>query len=416
MTFSTLSEWLALIQSLPITEVTLGLDRVKTVAERLGVLKPRCKVIIVGGTNGKGSTVATLEAIYQAAAYQVGTFTTPFLLKYNEQVKLNGQMVADAAFCEAFAKIEKARGDILLTPFEFSTLAALIIFQKTPLDILILEVGLGGRLDAVNIIDADVSIITSIGIDHTYWLGTTREAIAIEKAGILRQNKPAVCGDEEPPLTLVAAAQEKGAIFFCQGKDFNYEEETETWSWFSTYPASPIRYGDLPKNALLLQNLSTALMAMHLLSDVLPVSESALRKGLSSVTLAGRLQVLPGKVTEIHDVAHNPAAVTLLKSALKKRHDVGKRLAVFSMLADKDILACINIMADVIDEWFIAPLQTKRAANQESLKTHFKKAHVTQAHFYTSIPQAYAAAYAQAQAGDCIIVFGSFHTLAEALV
>src|SRR5579862_7804343 len=193
MKLSTLSQWLNRISSIHLSEIDLGLERVKTVAERLNILSPRCKIILVGGTNGKGSTVAGLQSIYQAAGYDVGTFTSPILFKHNEQVQINGECVSDSIFCEAFEKIEAARKNISLTPFEFHTLAALLIFQKFPLDILILEVGLGGRLDAVNIMDADVAIVTSIAIDHTEWLGNTREEIAREKAGIFRKKSPAIC-------------------------------------------------------------------------------------------------------------------------------------------------------------------------------------------------------------------------------
>ena len=231
MYLSTLDEWLSWIAKVHSTEIELGLDRIKVVGARLNVLEPNCTVIIVGGTNGKGSTVAGIEAIYRAAGYLVGAFTSPILLKHNEQVRINGKDASDAKFCDAFAKVEAARGDIVLTPFEFQTLAALIIFHDYSLHVLILEVGLGGRLDAVNIIDADISIVTSIAIDHIEWLGSTREMIGREKAGIFRPKKPAVCGDNNPPQSLVEYAQSIGAEFICQGKDFHYTVQEGTYGF-----------------------------------------------------------------------------------------------------------------------------------------------------------------------------------------
>jgi len=411
MYFSTLSEWLAWIHSVHTTEWELGLDRVKQVADRLSVLSPSCPVIIVGGTNGKGSTVAALESIYRAAHYRTGVFTSPILFKHNEQVRIDGQEARDEEFCQAFEKIETARGKITLTPFEFCTLAALLIFKHYPLDVWIVEVGLGGRLDAVNILDADVAIVTSISIDHVDWLGPTRETIGFEKAGIFRPRKPAVCGDEKPPQSLLDHAATLKTSLFCQGQDFTYQEHKEEWSWVSPH----VQYQHLPLNTLLTQNMSTALMAITLLQSRLPVSNEAIEKGLINAKLTGRIQIIPGSVIEIYDVAHNPAAVALLAKRLKEMPSEGKTLAVFSMLADKDIGESIRVIAPEIDHWYIAPLNGKRAAPAETLSQAFHSAGIPDVTLFTSVKEAYYYVKKEARRGDRIVVFGSFHTVAEAI-
>ncbi len=276
MYLSTMGDWISWIESIHITKIDLGLDRVRAVGAKLGLLTPSCPVITVGGTNGKGSTVAALTSIYRAAGYHVGTFTSPFFFKLNEEVQIDGIEATDEDFCAAFAKIEAARGDISLTPFEFYTLAALVIFNSRPLDVLVLEIGLGGRLDAVNIVDADVAVVTSIGIDHVNYLGSTREQIAFEKAGIFRQGRSAVCGDFSPPHTLLEHAAAIGADLYCQGQDFSFGASQSDWEWHG----SGVSYQRLPLNSLLTQNMSTVLMAVTLLQQRLPVSTDALMQGL----------------------------------------------------------------------------------------------------------------------------------------
>lgn len=406
MRFSTLSRWLSWIVSVHGTEIELGLDRVKEVAARLRVLSLPCSIIVVGGTNGKGSTVAGLEAIYDAAGYHVGAFTSPILFKHNEQVRIDRKPVSDEQFCLAFERIERMRGDISLTPFEFYTLAALVIFQQYPLDVLILEVGLGGRLDAVNIMDADVAVITSIDLDHTDRLGATREKIAYEKAGIFRHNSPAICGDFNPPDILMECAERLNAPFFCQGKDFFYEEDVGTWSW--SYKTT---MHHLPLNTLMLQNMSSALMAISLLQDRFPVSRNSIDRGLLQADLPGRVQVLFGPITEIYDVSHNPAAVALLAKRLQEIPCFGKTYAVFSMLADKDIGGSVRCIYKLIDTWYVAPLSVKRAAEKEMLLNAFPQ--TEEAILFSSIEEAYQEARFQAQLGDRIIIFGSFHTVAD---
>jgi len=405
---STLFDWLNWIGSVHSTEIDLGLDRIGVVAEKLGVLKPDCPVITVGGTNGKGSVVAGLDAIYRAAGYRVGTFTSPYLLVHNEEVRLQGVEADDAQFIRAFEKIESARADVSLTPFEYHTLAALLIFVETKLDVMILEVGLGGRLDAVNVVDADAAVVTSIGIDHVAWLGDTREKIAIEKAGIFRFGKPAISGDADSPATLIAAARNIGATYYQQGESFQYTEFPDHWSWRTL----GTDYENLPRNHLLTQNMATVLMTITCLQKMLPVTEAAIHLGLQDVRLSGRMQCLPGPVTEILDVAHNPAAAEVLANRLHQLPCAGKTWAVFSMLEDKDILNTLALMRPEVSEWVIAPLDCKRAAPLATLKKIFRKADISSVRECESITAAYQVAKTNAAAGDRIIIFGSFYVVA----
>lgn len=414
MKLSTLAEWLEWIGSVHKTEIELGLERIREVAGVLGVLKPDCPCVIVGGTNGKGSTVACLEAIYQQAGYKTGVFTSPVLFRHHEYVRVNGIEPVDSDFCQAYAAIEDARGAISLTPFEYHTLAALLICQKADPDILIFEVGLGGRLDAVNILDADVAVITSIGIDHTAWLGETRDLIAVEKAGILRSNGLAVCGDPDVPETLLRAAEDKNAALLCIGKDFEYQNDEGGWSWRANYPQKR-QITHLPEISLAKQNAAIALMVCYLLQAKRPVSETQIRAGLVNATLPGRCQQIEGPITQIFDVAHNPAAVTWLKEALERRVIRGKTIAVFSMLVDKDIESCLLVIQEQISEWFIAPLQHSRAACMERLLKAFTKMNIKNLHHYQTIEDAYQAAQKVAQPGDCIIIFGSFYVVSKLL-
>lgn len=404
--YRSLNEWLGWIRALNIKEIDLSLERVAEIGARLDLLKPDCPVITVAGTNGKGSCVAALEAFYLAAGYKVGAFTTPYLLRYNEQVRIQGHCVDDALFCDAFDRITKACGqDISLTVFEYGTLAAFMIFKEAGLDIWILEVGLGGRWDAVNVVDADVAIVASIGIDHVDWLGNTRELIAIEKAGIFRQGNPAVCGDFDPPKTLTHTP------LFCQGKDFGFKKMDTSWTWW----CSDKQLTALPLPTLLLQNMSTALMAMDLLQSRLPVNKEAIDKALSTVSLPGRVQVISGDVPHIFDVSHNPAAVVPLIEYLKKHPIDGKTYAVFSMLADKDILSTLNLIKSYINQWHIAPVESERAASLEKLSESFEKANIHQVAKFESIKIAYENMKSHSKTGDRIVVFGSFRTVAEVL-
>ncbi len=400
--------WLDRIKKQHRVLIDPGLDRVRQVARTLNLLKPDCPVIMVGGTNGKGSTVAGLEAIYQAAGYRTGAFTSPWLYRFNELVHIQGQPVSDDDFIQAFEKIDQARGDITLTQFEFNTLAALILFKQQPLDVCILEVGLGGRLDAVNIIDADISVITSIAIDHAEWLGNTREEIALEKAGILRQGRAAVCGDPDPPETLTVYANERNIPLFYQDEQFGFEEKETGWDWW----CDGKRLNHLPMPRLALQNMSTALMTVELMQDRLFVKREAIDRALATVNLHGRIEVFPGAITRILDVSHNPASAELLANYLKREECQGKTRAVFSMLSDKDITSTLVVMRDCIDEWHIAPLKVDRGASLPVLEHCFQTAKIDAIQSHDSLKAAYEKANAVSVTGDRVVVFGSFYTVA----
>jgi len=404
----TLEEWLKKIADEQPAEMILGLDRVKKVAERLHLLTSKCPVIIVGGTNGKGSTVATLEAVYKAAGYHVGTFTSPILFKHNEYVHIDGVEVSDELFCQVYEKIAVARAEVPLTPFEYHTLAALWIFTNLraamnfSLDIIILEVGLGGRLDAVNIIDADVAIVTSIDIDHADWLGDTREKIGFEKAGIFRKGKFAICGDENPPQSLLDHAKEIGAHFLLLEMHPCLKHAGMT-AVDVCHPASFIKSS----------NIACALKAIELLQNKLPVDNDTIATGLKNIKITGRVQVIPGDITEIYDVSHNPASVANLAMRLAELKCAGKTVAVFSMLADKDIAGSIQKISPQIDEWYIAPLPVNRGADLAKLKAAFSNKETI--FEFDSIERAYLAAKTKLQTGDRLVVFGSFHTVTAIL-
>lgn len=409
MHLKSISEWLSWIKTLHPQAMDLSLERVAEIAKRLDLLKPHCPVITVAGTNGKGSCVAGFEAVYLAAGYRVGAFTSPYLFRYNEQVRLQGKEVEDAVFCKAFAKIAEVLKGITLTLFEFNTLAALEIFKQEKLDILILEVGLGGRWDAVNVVEAEVAVVTTIALDHTDKLGNTREAIAFEKAGIFRAGKSAICGDFQPPLTLRNYADEIKAPLFLQNEHFGFHQEIQQWYWWS----KKNRLEHLPLPKLALQNMSTVLMAVELLQEKLPVSRSAVDQAFRQVKLPGRIQVIPGKVEIIFDVSHNPAAVERLANYLEKQLCQGKTLAVFSMLADKDILSSLRMIKERIDHWYSAPLITERGASLAVLSDCFHKADIENVTYYSTIDSAYHAALYAATTQDRIVVFGSFHTVSS---
>lgn len=411
MNLSTLDEWLDWITTTHSVEIELGLDRIKQVAGRLGVLKPECPLIVVAGTNGKGSTVAGLEAIYLAAGYRVGAFTSPILFKHNEQVRINGQMARDADFCGAFLRVEAARGQVRLTAFEFFTLAAMLILKKHALDVWLLEVGLGGRLDAVNILDATVSVVTSIGMDHVALLGETREQIAIEKAGVMRKGQYVVCGEVAAPSTLYACANQVGARLVCVGKEFFYQQREGTWEFNALVPKK-FKWVQLPLASLAIENMATVLMTVTLMQPSLPVMRAAIDQGLRQVSLPGRIQMVPLDVLEIYDVSHNPAAVQLLAQRLAALPCGGKTYAVFSMLADKDVKATIQAIHTEVDEWLVAPLGVKRGASLEALREAFECRGENNVTYLSGIKEAYSEAKARAKTGDRIVVFGSFHTMA----
>jgi dihydrofolate synthase / folylpolyglutamate synthase len=403
-----LAEWLKKIGEVNPQLVELGLERVQIVKNRLNLNQPLCPLVIVGGTNGKGSTVATLEAIYLAQGYKTGVFTSPLLTNHTELIRIQGKEAKAEEFCEAYKKIDHARQEIKLTPFEFHTLAAIEILHQHALDIWILEVGLGGRLDAVNILDADVAVVTSIGIDHTEWLGNTRELIGREKAGIFRHNKPVVCGDENPPSSLIDHATQLSAPFYQQGKDFSYEAHNQYWNWSS----KKNNYNHLPQPKLAIQNISTALMTVELLQEKLKIDLENIYSAIKNVTLPGRFEVLPGKVLTIMDVAHNPDGVKMLANNLQQI-DSKKIHAVFSMLVDKDIAGSIREIKNKIDYWYVAPLNETRGASKNELQEIFEREKIINVSFNKTISDSYQEAVSNAMTGDVILIFGSFHVVGK---
>ena len=420
---ATVDAWLAYLETLHPKAIALGLDRVRAVAVRLGAAIT-CPVITVTGTNGKGSTCAMLEAILRTAGYRVGLYTSPHLLRYHERVRIVGADATDAQLLAAFNAIEDARLDALdaqgmpvaLTYFEFGTLAALWLFAQAGLDVLVLEVGLGGRLDAVNIVDADVAVMTSIDIDHVDYLGSTREAIGREKAGIFRPGCPAVCGDPNPPASVVAAAAAIGAPLLVAGREFAATAEGTQWRYRG--PRGE-RFG-LPfpalRGAYQLGNAATVLTVLALLHERLPVSGGALREGLLTVVLPGRFEVLPGRPTIVLDVAHNPHAACALAGALGDMGYHPETIAVCGMLADKDIAGVIAAMRPRVDRWLVATLPGPRGAQATQLAEVLVGAGVERSAVRTfdAIGDAFAAARAQAGEADRIVVFGSFLTVAAA--
>lgn len=410
-----LAEWLSWLESRHPVAIDMGLDRVGKVADRSGLRQLGCPVIAVGGTNGKGSTVATLVSVYQAAGLKVGCYTSPHLVHFNERINVNGSPVSDAELVKAFEAIAQtqqiisAQQDVSLTYFEFTTLAAFHIFKQSALDVVILEVGLGGRLDAVNLVDADVAVITSIGIDHVEYLGDTREAIAIEKAGILRKEKPAVCGDENPPGTLIVAAKSAGSDLRLRDKDFSFTVHGETWDWQCAQQV----WKNLPVPKLALENVSTALMAIQL--SPVKVAEEAVRAGLQQASLPGRLQKIAGSPDVILDVAHNPHGAKFLMSHLSQVKPGQQTFAVFAMLADKDIAGVIDCCLGRIDRWFVAGLPVPRAAASQTVLPLLLERGCAVAGRFDSVAVALAEARQQARHSDRILVFGSFYTVAAVL-
>lgn len=363
---ATLAGWLTQLESQHPQEIDLGLDRIQAVASRLGLTTPY-RVITVAGTNGKGSVCAMLEAILEAAGYSTACYTSPHLVHFNERIRVRTKPASDEAIIAQFERIEQARAEISLTYFEFATLAALLLFQEANVDIAILEVGLGGRLDAVNIVDADCAVVTSIDIDHTGYLGETRDAIAWEKAHIFRPGKPAICADPVPPPSLIQHAQKVGADLWLFGKDFNYSGDQLQWA----YGGRSQRRGALGYPALRganqLLNASAALAAIEAMQPHLVVPAHALRLGLLHAALPGRFQILPGEPTVILDVAHNPHAAAALGQNLGHMPITGKTHAVIGMFHDKDVTGVLEHLVSHVDYWYCATLGLPRTLSAEAL-------------------------------------------------
>ena len=416
MRFDSLQDWLSWQESLHPLAIDLGLERA---AQVFHALNPECikpPTITVAGTNGKGSSIAYLDAIYRAQGYRVGAYTSPHILKYNERIKIDGEPVSDELICEAFARIESVRGNTTLSYFEFGTLAALDIFWRAELDVQLLEVGLGGRLDAVNIIDPDVSLITSICIDHVEWLGGTREAIGLEKSGIFRAATPAIVGDPEPPSSLIQSAIDKHALLYCIGKDFGYKKQATGWDWYS----ADKKITHLPEPGLKgehqYRNASAVILAVTQLAKTLPVSEASIRQGLENVQLTGRFQLITGEIPVLLDVGHNPQAVRTLAEYITDTFPDRRIHAIFSMMKDKDIAGVIEIMNPVVHDWFFAPLANPRAATESVMREIFSQSSVSNVSFgFSGFAEAFSAAKNQSQKGDLLLVFGSFFLVSDCL-
>lgn len=409
-----LQEWLSYLEALPSGLDNASLKNIKKVAANCNLLNLSKEkyIITVGGTNGKGSCVAFLEAILLAANYKVGAYISPHVIKYNERIRINGANVDDDTLCRAFAKIESTRGNTPLTYFEFGTLSALLIFKQLSLDILVLEVGLGGRFDAVNIVDPNISIITTISLDHIQQLGDNREDIGREKAGIMRPNKPIICGDFDPPQSIYQTAKKINAPIYRMNKEFSYSIQNNFWTWES----EKIKLTKLPIPHLPVQNAATSLMTITLMQQNFPISAQAISEGLEKAYLLGRFQVIEFCGLQIIlDVAHNQESANLLYKNLKKQKCLGQTLVVTSMLKDKDIAATFKELKNIADKWYIGTLHHARAALQNQLQENSDIIGLKEVFHYDGIIDAFKAAAHLCNKNDRIVVFGSFYTVAEVL-
>lgn len=413
-----LADWLRWQETLHPSAIDLGLDRMRRTLERLQWRQPACPVITVAGTNGKGSTVALTSHILRAAGYRVGTFTSPHLIRYNERIVIDGHEASDESLVAAFERIDAARGNDTLTFFEFNTLAALLVFEDAGVDAIVLEVGLGGRLDSVNAVDADVAIITSIALDHCDWLGSDVESIGREKAGIFRAGKPAIFGSRDMPASIDAVASELGAPLYRLGRDFNWRHDGARWFWRGRHSS----YNNLPHpglhGELQLDNASAVLCALECLSSRLSVKREAIEAGLQSVTLPGRFQVLrrgEPAVEWILDVAHNPAAAQALAGQIASRPTSGRTIAVCGILGDKDIESIVTTLRDSFDAWIVVGLASTRSVPVDGLALRLANSGARIAKTAASVAEGCEVARAMADAGDRIVVFGSFLTVGPAL-
>lgn len=410
-----LADWLAWLEQLHPVSIDLGLERVSEVWRRLGLDLAEIPIITVGGTNGKGSSQAMLEAIYLAQGYRTGAYSSPHLLRYNERIRLDGEPVADEAICEAFTAIEAVRGEISLTYFEFGTLAALRLFAEAKPDVLILEVGLGGRLDAVNILDADVALITSIDYDHEAWLGSDIDQIAREKAGILRSGRIGVFNGKAPPKGLLEAAEAVGARLWLREREYGHKQKEQGWDWWQgakclkNLPAPALTGGHQYANA------AAVLAVVESLQTRLPVGFEAIARGLHRVKLPGRFQIIQESPQIILDVAHNPEAARSLAATLKQQPCQGRTLAIFGIMADKDVKGVVAELLPLIDLWLPAAPKVPRALDVDRLTELLEHLGAKSLEPQPDLAQALVGARALARSEDRILVFGSFFVLGEIL-
>ncbi len=411
----TLAEWLAHCERLHPKTIDMTLERTLAVRDKLG-LRFDCPVIIVAGTNGKGSTCAMLESIALAAGYRVGLYIKPHLVHFEERCRVGGRPVDANALLPHFEAVEAARGEVALTYFEFTTLVILRCLSEQPLDLAILEVGLGGRLDAVNVIDADCAIITSIDIDHTEYLGPDRESIGREKAHVMRPGKPVIVSDPMPPASIAAHAQAMGADLWLVGRDFNHRGDRQQWSWAGRGKrVNALAYPSL-RGANQLLNAAGVLAALEALHAVLPMPVQAIRQGLASVELPGRFQIIPGQPTLVLDVAHNPHAVATLAVNLDAMGFFPRTHAVFGAMQDKDLQALVQRLAPIVEHWYCTDLPLQRAAAAETLAALVRRQQPrATVSTHASPSQALAAALERADPTDRILVFGSFLTVGAVL-
>ncbi|RMC91387.1 bifunctional tetrahydrofolate synthase/dihydrofolate synthase [Aquitalea palustris] len=411
---TTLNEWLGWLEGLHASAIDMGLERVRQVWDAMQ-LKPAFPVIMVAGTNGKGSVCAMLSTMYQRAGFKVGCYTSPHIHRYNERVAIDLQPVSDERIMQSFAAIDAARGDTSLTYFEFGTLGAMHSFIEEKVDVAIMEVGLGGRLDAVNIFEPDVSVVVSVDIDHAAILGDNREDIGYEKAGIYRPGKPAICADPQPPQRLLEHAAAIGADLKLVGRDYSYQRMENQWS----FQMGTSRRHALPMPALRggyqLGNAAAALAVLDCLHARLPVGIGALKQGLVEVDWPGRFQVLPGRPLVVLDVGHNPHAVKAMVASLRQLPFVENRYAVFSMLADKDLSAVAELARGEFDGWFVAGLDMPRGQSGADIAARLQALGIGKVQAFVDVASAWQAALSAAGENDRITVFGSFHTVAEVM-
>ena len=414
--FQSLADWLIWQERFHPRPIDLGLERVAEVFGLLNIKPKNIPTITVGGTNGKGSCVAFLESIYLAQGYKVGAYTSPHILHYSERIRVNGQPVSDDTICAAFARIDAVRNGTSLSYFEFATLAALEIFSQTQVDIRILEVGLGGRLDAVNIVDPDVAIVTTIAIDHVDWLGHTEEAIGREKAGIFRKAVPAIIGDSQAPASLLQTATAIQAEVLQIGQAFVYKKHDKGWDWSRDQLTLTALPDPILKGEHQYRNASAVLMAVMSLQDRLPVSEKAIHQGLQQAKLQGRFQLIPGDNPILLDVGHNPQAAETLVDYLQTYFPMLKIHAVFAMMKDKDIPSVLATMQGSVAQWYLAPLTNPRAAQEELLISYFQQLNIPNVNRgYADFAAAFNDARCKAIPGEMILIFGSFFLVSEYL-